>query len=59
MNAPADDREGFAAFLLRMRSRGLDNKALARLTKVGSRFDREDIAQVRLQPLTAGLAKVL
>ena len=34
-------------------------QALARLTKVGSRFDREDIAQVRLQPLTAGLAKVL
>lgn len=29
MTAPADDREGFAAFLLRMRSRGLDNKALA------------------------------
>ena len=34
-------------------------QALARLTKVGSRFDREDLAQVRLQPLTPGIAKVL
>jgi protein-L-isoaspartate(D-aspartate) O-methyltransferase len=32
---------------------------MARLTKIGSRFDREDIAPVRLQPLTAGLAAAL
>lgn len=29
---------------------------LARLTKVGSRFDREDIGVVRLQPMVAGVA---
>lgn len=32
---------------------------LARLTKVGSRFDREDIAHVRLQPITRGAAAAL
>ena len=32
---------------------------LARLSKVGSRFDREDIAQVRLQPITRGVAAAL
>lgn len=32
---------------------------MARLTKVGSRFDREDIATVRLQPLTAGIAAAI
>ncbi|MDP3895743.1 MAG: protein-L-isoaspartate(D-aspartate) O-methyltransferase [Mesorhizobium sp.] len=34
-------------------------QALAKLTKVGSRFDREDIATVRLQPITAGMAAFL
>lgn len=28
MNRPVDDREGFAAFLLRIRARGVDNKRL-------------------------------
>jgi len=32
---------------------------LARLTKVGSRFDREDIAHVRLQPILRGVAAAL
>jgi len=32
---------------------------LARLTKLGSRFDREDIGEVRLQPLTPGVAAAL
>jgi len=32
---------------------------LARLSKVGSRFDREDIAHVRLQPITRGVAAAL
>jgi protein-L-isoaspartate(D-aspartate) O-methyltransferase len=32
---------------------------LARLTKVGSRFDREDIATVRLQPLAHGVAAAI
>lgn len=32
---------------------------LARLTKVGSRFEREDIGQVRLQPITPGVAAVI
>jgi len=31
----------------------------ARLTKLGSRFEREDIAEVRLQPLVHGLAAAL
>jgi protein-L-isoaspartate(D-aspartate) O-methyltransferase len=31
----------------------------AKLTKVGSRFDREDIGPVRLQPLTTGLAAAI
>ena len=30
---------------------------LAKLTKLGSRFEREDIADVRLQPLAQGLAQ--
>jgi protein-L-isoaspartate(D-aspartate) O-methyltransferase len=34
-------------------------QSVAKLTKVGSRFDREDIATVRLQPLTPGLAAML
>lgn len=34
-------------------------QALAKLTKVGSRFDREDIATVRLQPITPGIAASL
>jgi len=32
---------------------------LARLSKVGSRFDREDIAHVRLQPIVRGVAAAL
>ncbi len=31
-------------------------QALVRLTKVGSRFERQDIARVRLQPLAQGVA---
>lgn len=32
---------------------------LARLTKTGSRFDRQDIGTVRLQPLAAGVAAAI
>ncbi|MET0600249.1 MAG: protein-L-isoaspartate(D-aspartate) O-methyltransferase [Mesorhizobium sp.] len=32
---------------------------LAKLTKTGSRFEREDLARVRLQPIVRGLAAVL
>lgn len=32
---------------------------LARLTKVGSRFEREDIGKVRLQPIAPGVAAVI
>lgn len=32
---------------------------MARLTKVGSRFDREDIATARLQPLASGIAATI
>ena len=35
---------------------GDDVQALARLSKVGSRFDREDIGKVRLQPVLPGIA---
>jgi protein-L-isoaspartate(D-aspartate) O-methyltransferase len=34
-------------------------QSLAKLTKVGSRFEREDIGQVRLQPVVPGLAAVI
>ncbi len=34
-------------------------QVLAKLTKVGSRFEREDIGTVRLQPVLPGLAAVL
>ncbi|HHZ10119.1 MAG TPA: protein-L-isoaspartate(D-aspartate) O-methyltransferase [Rhizobiales bacterium] len=34
-------------------------QSLARLTKVGSRFEREDIGKVRLQPITPGVAAVI
>lgn len=34
-------------------------QAIARLTKVGSRFDREDIGTVRLQPILSGVAAVI
>jgi protein-L-isoaspartate(D-aspartate) O-methyltransferase len=34
-------------------------QALARLTKIGSRFEREDIGRVRLQPIGRGVAKVI
>jgi len=36
-----------------------NEQQLARLTKVGSRFDREDIATVRFQPLIAGVAAAI
>jgi protein-L-isoaspartate(D-aspartate) O-methyltransferase len=32
---------------------------LARLTKIGSRFEREDIGTVRLQPLAENVAAVI
>jgi protein-L-isoaspartate(D-aspartate) O-methyltransferase len=34
-------------------------QALAKLTKVGSRFDRQDIGRVRMQPLAEGVAAAL
>jgi protein-L-isoaspartate(D-aspartate) O-methyltransferase len=34
-------------------------QALVRLSKVGSRFEREDIAEVRLQPLAQGMAEII
>jgi protein-L-isoaspartate(D-aspartate) O-methyltransferase len=34
-------------------------QVLAKLTKVGSRFEREDIGNVRLQPILLGLASVI
>ncbi len=34
-------------------------QVLAKLTKVGSRFEREDIGSVRLQPILPGMAAVL
>jgi protein-L-isoaspartate(D-aspartate) O-methyltransferase len=34
-------------------------QVLARLTKIGSRFEREDIGRVRLQPIGRGVAKVI
>lgn len=34
-------------------------QSLARLTKVGSRFEREDIGRVRLQPIASGVAAIL
>lgn len=34
-------------------------QVLAKLTKVGSRFEREDIGQVRLQPILPGVAAVI
>jgi protein-L-isoaspartate(D-aspartate) O-methyltransferase len=36
-----------------------DVQQLARLTKIGSRFERDDIAKVRLQPIVKGLAAVI
>lgn len=38
---------------------GEGEQELAKLTKVGSRFDREDIAHVRLQPIAKGVASTL
>ena len=34
-------------------------QVLVKLTKVGSRFEREDLGTVRLQPLARGIAAVL
>lgn len=34
-------------------------QAVEKLTKVGSRFEREQVAEVRFQPMTAGLAQAL
>ncbi|MCV3243517.1 protein-L-isoaspartate(D-aspartate) O-methyltransferase [Mesorhizobium sp. ZC-5] len=36
-----------------------EEQVLAKLTKIGSRFEREDIAKVRLQPMVKGLAAVI
>lgn len=36
-----------------------DVQLMARLSKVGSRFEREDIAHVRLQPLANGMARAI
>ena len=36
-----------------------DVQAMAKLTKIGSRFDREDIAEVRLQPFVGGMAAAI
>jgi protein-L-isoaspartate(D-aspartate) O-methyltransferase len=36
-----------------------DTQLLAKLTKIGSRFEREDIAKVRLQPVIKGVAAVI
>lgn len=33
-----------------------DKQTLAKLSKIGSRFEREEIAEVRLQPLAEGMA---
>jgi protein-L-isoaspartate(D-aspartate) O-methyltransferase len=38
---------------------GEGEQALARLTKIGSRFEREDIGKVRLQPIASGVAAVI
>lgn len=38
---------------------GEGEQDLAKLTKVGSRFDREDIAKVRLQPIARSVAAAL
>lgn len=38
---------------------GDDVQHFAKLTKVGSRFEREDFAMVRLQPLIAGVAQAI
>ena len=34
-------------------------QVLAKLTKIGSRFEREDIAKVRLQPVIKSVAAVI
>ena len=36
-----------------------ERQVLVRLTKLGSRFEREDIGVVRFQPIARGLAAVL
>lgn len=38
---------------------GEGGQALAKLTKIGSRFERQDIASVRMQPAKPGLAAAL
>jgi protein-L-isoaspartate(D-aspartate) O-methyltransferase len=38
---------------------GDDEQELMRLSKVGSRFEREDIGRVRLQPIAQGMAAAL
>jgi protein-L-isoaspartate(D-aspartate) O-methyltransferase len=38
---------------------GEGEQVLAKLTKLGSRFEREDIATVRFQPLAAGVAQAI
>ncbi len=34
-------------------------QTLAKLTKIGSRFEREDVGEVRLQPIMRGVAEVI
>ncbi|EKF41009.1 protein-L-isoaspartate O-methyltransferase [Nitratireductor indicus C115] len=36
-----------------------DTQIMMKLTKVGSRFEREDLASVRLQPLAKGIAEAI
>jgi protein-L-isoaspartate(D-aspartate) O-methyltransferase len=36
-----------------------DEQSLARLSKIGSRFERNDIARVRMQPLAEGTAAAI
>jgi protein-L-isoaspartate(D-aspartate) O-methyltransferase len=35
---------------------GDQEQVLSRLSKVGSRFEREDMGKVRLQPIASGMA---
>lgn len=38
---------------------GEDEQMMEKLTKVGSRFEREQLAQVRFQPIAAGVAQAI
>lgn len=62
MNAPLDDREGFAAFLLRMRGRGLDERNLMTAIEATPRHEfvpgqwREAVWGRRMIPIDCGEA---